>query len=87
VLLRTFSANINVEITSSIKSIKYVCKYVTKGSDHAAFGLGKTDNTNEIKIYESGRYIRSLEAAWKIVGFYIHDRYPTNQLLLILMFT
>ncbi|XP_060879154.1 uncharacterized protein LOC132951353 [Metopolophium dirhodum] len=76
VLLRTFSAHINVEITSSIKSIKYVCKYVTKGSDHAAFRLGKTDNTDEIKIYESGRYISSSEAAWKILGFHIHDRYP-----------
>ncbi|XP_025405020.1 uncharacterized protein LOC112679444 [Sipha flava] len=61
---------------SSIKSIKYVCKYVTKGSDHAAFGLGKSDHTDEIKIYESGRYISSSEAAWKILGFYIHDRYP-----------
>lgn len=81
-LLRTFSAYINVEITSSTKSIKYLCEYITKGSDHAAFGLGKTDNTNEIKIYESGRYISSSEAAWKILGFYIYDRY----LLLILMF-
>jgi len=53
-----------------------VCKYVTKGSDHAAFGLGKTGNTNEIKIYESGRYISSSKAAWKILGFHIHDRYP-----------
>ncbi|KAL4141455.1 hypothetical protein QTP88_004092 [Uroleucon formosanum] len=74
VLLRTFSAHINVEIISSTKSIKYVCKYVTKGSDHAAFGLGKTDNRDEIKIYESGRYISSSEAAWKILGFHIHDR-------------
>ncbi|XP_050059745.1 uncharacterized protein LOC126551035 [Aphis gossypii] len=31
------------------QSIKYVCKYVTKGSDHAAFGLGKSDHTDEIK--------------------------------------
>ncbi|KAL4098553.1 hypothetical protein QTP88_023139 [Uroleucon formosanum] len=69
------SAHINVEITSSIKSIKYVCKYVTKGSDHAAFGLGKTDNTDKIKLYESGRYISSSEAAWKILGFHTHDRY------------
>ncbi|KAL4112576.1 hypothetical protein QTP88_016331 [Uroleucon formosanum] len=76
VLLRTFSARINIEITSLIKFIKYVCKYVTKGSDHAAFGLGKTDNTDEIKIYKSGRYISSSEAAWKILGFHIHDRYP-----------
>jgi len=40
------------------------------------FGLGKTDNTDEIKIYESGRYISSSEAALKILGFHIHGRYP-----------
>lgn len=74
VLLRTFNAHINVEITSSIKSIKYVCKYVTKGSDQAAFGLG--NDIDEIKMYESGRYISSSEAVWRILGFNIHDRYP-----------
>ncbi|KAL4143309.1 hypothetical protein QTP88_005655 [Uroleucon formosanum] len=68
------SAHINVEITSSIKSIKYVCKYVTKGSDHAAFGLGKTDDTDEIKIYESDRYISSSEAAWKTLANNVAER-------------
>lgn len=39
------------------------------------FGLGKTYNTEEIKIHESDRYISSFEAAWKILDFHIHDRY------------
>lgn len=39
VLLRTFNAHINIEYCNSVKSIKYICKYVNKGSDHASFTL------------------------------------------------
>jgi hypothetical protein len=38
-LLRQFNCHINVEICSSINSIKYVTKYVTKGTDQAVFEL------------------------------------------------
>lgn len=38
-LSRLFNAHINVEICSSVKSIKYICKYVTKGSDAAMFAI------------------------------------------------
>ncbi|GFQ83909.1 ATP-dependent DNA helicase [Trichonephila clavata] len=42
-LSKTFNAHINVEFCSSVKSIKYICKYVNKGSDMAAFHI---ENTN-----------------------------------------
>lgn len=74
VLLRTFEAHINVELCNSIKSIKYVCKYINKGSDQAAFGL--QNDFDEVTRYESGRYISSSEAAWRIFCFPIHERYP-----------
>jgi hypothetical protein len=54
-----------------VKSIKYICKYVNKGSDQAAFTL-----QDEVKRYEIGRYISSSEAAWRILCFPIHERYP-----------
>ena len=38
-LSKTFKAHINVEYCHSVKSIKYICKYVNKGSDMAIFGL------------------------------------------------
>jgi len=41
VLLKTSNAHVNVEYSSSVKSIKYVCKYVNKGSGQALFALKK----------------------------------------------
>ena len=77
VLCKTFNAHINVESCSSIKSIKYVCKYVNKGSDMAVFGLqGKDQVVDEVNNYQLGRYISSNEAVWRLFGFDIHDRYP-----------
>ncbi|XP_025421174.1 uncharacterized protein LOC112691234 [Sipha flava] len=75
VLLRTCNAHVNVEYCSSVKSIKYVCKYVNKGSDQASFAL--ENEKDEIKTYESGRYISSSEAVGRILEFPIHERFPT----------
>jgi hypothetical protein len=36
-----FQAHINVEYCNSVKSNKYICKYVNKGSDQSMFGLEK----------------------------------------------
>lgn len=38
-LSNMFHAHINVENCHSIKSIKYICKYIAKGSDMTVFGL------------------------------------------------
>ncbi|XP_071642973.1 uncharacterized protein [Temnothorax longispinosus] len=59
---------------SSVKSIKYICKYVNKGSDQAVFAL--ESEKDEVKLYKSGRYISSSEAIWRILAFPIHERYP-----------
>ncbi|KAL8618847.1 hypothetical protein ACOMHN_000854 [Nucella lapillus] len=49
VLSRIFQTHINVEVCSSIKIIKYVCKYINKGSDMAVFGV-EEDDRDEVKI-------------------------------------
>ncbi|XP_017468423.1 PREDICTED: uncharacterized protein LOC108360582 isoform X2 [Rhagoletis zephyria] len=74
VLLKAFIADINVELCSSIKSIKYVCKYINKGSDQATFTINSKD---EIQEFQSGRYICTSEALWRIFSFDIHGRHPT----------
>lgn len=73
VLSRTFSAHINVEFCNSVKSIKYICKYVNKGSDQATFTINDLD---EVARYVTGRNISSSEAAWRIFCFPVHERYP-----------
>ncbi|GFT68522.1 putative DNA helicase [Trichonephila clavipes] len=77
-LLKTYNAYINVEYCNSAKAIKYVCKYVNKGSYMAVFGVKNTTASNdEVTQYQLGRYRSSNEAVWRILSFSIHERYPT----------
>jgi hypothetical protein len=62
-LSRLFQAHIIVEYCNSVKSIKYICKYVNNSSDQAVFGLERDGTAvDEIKQYQLGRYISSNEA-------------------------
>ena len=58
-LLRQWKCHINVEICSSIKAIKYVLKYINKGTDQAVYNLQQTqgEHMDEIKNYLEGRYM------------------------------
>lgn len=75
-LSKMFNAHINVEYCNSVKSIKYICKYINKGSDMAVFGLIPQSTNDEILNFQMGRYISSNDAIWRILGFNIHERYP-----------
>lgn len=78
ILSKAFKAHINVEYCNSVKSIKYICKYIYKGCDLAIFGIQNNSNENdEITRYQLGRYISTNEAVWKTLGFPIHDRFPS----------
>jgi hypothetical protein len=77
-LSKIFHAHINVEYCQSVKAIKYICKYINKGSDMAAFALQKQEAADdEIEMFQIGRYISSNEAVWRILNFPIHERHPT----------
>ncbi|GFR22140.1 ATP-dependent DNA helicase [Trichonephila clavata] len=77
-LCRTFKAHINVEYCNSVKSIKHICKYVTKGSDAAMFAVANEmpNRLDKVITYQQGRYISSSEAVWCLLNFPIHQRYP-----------
>lgn len=61
ILSKTFKAHINVESCHSMKSIKYICKYVTKRSDMAVVGIGPDNSNDEATQYQMGRYVSSNE--------------------------
>ena len=75
-ITKTFAAHINVEMCTSVKSIKYICKYIHKGSDAAVFALENIDKNDEVTRYQTGRYISTNEAAWRILDFPIHEHHP-----------
>ena len=81
-LLRTFNCHINVEACGSIKSVKYLFKYVYKGHDRASMAVreaGKVDdqgNVDEIKQYRDARWVTPPEALWRIYGFDLSKNYP-----------
>lgn len=77
-LSKIFKAHINVESCQSVKAIKYICKYINKGSDQAVFELSNENkNFDEVQQFQLGRYISSNEAIWRIFGFSMHERSPT----------
>ncbi|XP_049316968.1 uncharacterized protein LOC125779739 [Bactrocera dorsalis] len=65
-LSKIFQSHITLEYCNSVKSIKYICKYVNKGSDMAVFEVPDADNRNdEITRYQMGRCVSSNEAIWQ----------------------
>ncbi|XP_073505192.1 uncharacterized protein [Phyllobates terribilis] len=55
-LSKIFQTHINVESCHSVKSIKYICKYVHKGSDQAVFELQKNGPIiDEVEAFQMDR--------------------------------
>lgn len=84
ILTKMIDAHINVEYCHSVKSFKYVCKYISTGADMAVVGIGPQYNRNdEITKFQLGRYISSSEAFWMFFSFKVHDRYPSVEHLAV----
>jgi hypothetical protein len=66
-----YRAHCNVEIASSIKSFKYVYKYVLKTPDTAVISI------NEIQAHLSGRLLSAAEAVWRLLDLPLHKEYPS----------
>ncbi|XP_058726583.1 uncharacterized protein LOC131597942 [Vicia villosa] len=82
-LLLKYEAHINMEWCNQSTSIKYLFKYINKGSDQiSAVIQGKDkDNVDEIKQYLDCRYISPSEACWRIFSYSIHGRKPAVERL------
>ncbi|VDP08633.1 unnamed protein product [Heligmosomoides polygyrus] len=77
-LTRMFRAHINVEVCALLHVVKYVYKYVYKGSDRARVRLSQTSDDatthDEIISYIDARYVCAPEAIHRIFGFKMHAR-------------
>ncbi|GJZ35269.1 DNA helicase [Tanacetum coccineum] len=92
-LCLTFHAHINVEYCGWSMLIKYLFKYISKGTDRiiaqVTRPVGEPPSmieqrqiqTDEIKNFVDGRYICPHEASWRILKYEIHNRYPAVQIL------
>ena len=74
-----YKAHINTEVCNAVSAIKYIFKYVFKGSDAVTVVIKSKrvdgdhdDDLNEVDQYLDGRYISSPEAINRFLGF------PTN---------
>lgn len=76
-----YNAHINVEICTSINSVKYLFKYVYKGHDCANIKFSNVNNEDnspfawdEIKWYVDGRYVSAPEGCWRLRKYEMHKQ-------------
>jgi len=67
-----FNCHINVEVVSSIKSVKYLYKYIYKGHDVATITIEPITNNviidhDEIRNFIETRYVGPVETCWRIL--------------------
>nr|GEU40512.1 DNA helicase [Tanacetum cinerariifolium] len=92
-LCLAFQAHINVKSYGWSMFIKYLFKYISKGTDKIAakivrqVGDPPADTNNgsiqidEIYNYIDGRFVCPYEACWRILKYDIHGRQPAVQIL------
>ncbi|KAH9094890.1 hypothetical protein Ae201684P_022207 [Aphanomyces euteiches] len=68
-----FDCHINVEACTSISAVKYLYKYIFKGSDRSNFQL-ESSELDEIKQYQDARYVSCCEALTRIFSFDMFNR-------------
>ncbi|KAH9114215.1 hypothetical protein LEN26_013061, partial [Aphanomyces euteiches] len=57
--------HINGEVCITVKSVKYIFKYMCKGPERADVQVDKKD---EIAVHQSMRYLSYMEATWRSLG-------------------
>jgi hypothetical protein len=79
-LSRHCSCHINVEVTTGVRAVKYIYKFIYKGKDRAMVLVGNAlvpAPVDEIERYLSSRYLCAQQAAWRLLAFAMHDHHPS----------
>ncbi|XP_011048533.1 PREDICTED: uncharacterized protein LOC105142549 [Populus euphratica] len=81
-LLLRYNAHINIEICCQSMLIKYLFKYISKGSNRCRVVVEK-DRADEIHTYMNCRFICPYESVGRLLEFPIHSRSPPVERLQI----
>ncbi|XP_071943821.1 uncharacterized protein [Antedon mediterranea] len=77
ILTLKYNAHINIEIVTTIKAVKYIYKYITKGNDRVMVKLPSGEDAHdEIESFANARYISASEAIWRLYEFPLTRRHP-----------
>jgi len=71
---------LNIEIVNSVENVKYLYKYLTKGSDKIVVeykNKSKDITNDEIEVFLHKRYISVSEAFWRFYEFPIAENWPS----------
>ncbi|XP_057745081.1 uncharacterized protein LOC130962940 [Arachis stenosperma] len=80
-LLLKYDCHLNVQICSSIKSIKYLYKYCYKGLDRVAMDVHRSSHYDEVQQFIDARWIAAPEVYWRIFRFNLYQMYPSVERL------
>ena len=77
-ILIKFNGHINMEMVKSMfKNIKYLYKYIYKGSDVILMKLKMAETEDEVDTYECLKYVNATRAFYNIYSFPIQERFPS----------
>ncbi|XP_072047483.1 uncharacterized protein [Amphiura filiformis] len=78
-LSKKYKAHINLEACMSIKSVKYIFKYVYKGHDCANIEVQETSQPDhdEVSTFLDVRYVSAPEAFWRLSEYRMHFQSST----------
>jgi hypothetical protein len=81
-----YDCHINFEWSASVNLFQYLFKYFYKGPDHTNWAVVKTNETptsdhkrqpvDQIKDYERGHYLSSIESAMGLASYHITAKFP-----------
>ena len=74
-LLIKFNCHMNLEVCTTIKSVKYIFKYIHKGNDAAHIEIRQHYlNHDEILQHLNARYVGPHQAVFRIMQYNMHDK-------------
>eukprot|EP00794_Sanderia_malayensis_P011640 gene11640-biopygen9314 len=85
-LLLKFDCHMNVEVCTTVKSVKYIFKYIHKGNDMAHIEIREGHEEanarqdivhDEIRQYMNSRYVGPHQAVYKLMQYEMHDKSHT----------